>query len=202
MKRDVCTCYENYFKIVPPMTFWSDTNSDLPIAKTNSVMFTINYPITKWVLRNFRLFGPADRKYFFKIEQVVTEFLSICLQTHHVGSTLKRRGNDRFYIVSTWNPRGVLVGLHLFMLNIIVWTTGFNVRVHSFTTSTKIHEGSSQDLGHFANDCEWFFGRGRFSCYSGCPPVQQANLFLFINSKFFLLFLAFNSRTTSLKLIV
>ena len=123
MKRDVCTCYENYFKIVPPMTFWSDTNSDLPIAKTNSVMFTINYPITKWVLRNFRLFGPADRKYFFKIEQVVTEFLSICLQTHHVGSTLKRRGNDRFYIVSTRNPRGVLVGLHLFMLNIIVWTT-------------------------------------------------------------------------------
>ena len=29
------------------------------------------------------------------------------LQTHHVDSTLKRRGNGRFQVVSTWNPRGV-----------------------------------------------------------------------------------------------
>ena len=32
------------------------------------------------------------------------------LQTHHVDSMLKRRGNDRFLIVSTWNPRGVFAG--------------------------------------------------------------------------------------------
>ena len=32
------------------------------------------------------------------------------LQTHHVYSTLKQRGNDRFPVVSTWNTRGVLVG--------------------------------------------------------------------------------------------
>ena len=32
------------------------------------------------------------------------------LQTHPVNSTLKRRGNDRFHVVSTWNPRGVFVG--------------------------------------------------------------------------------------------
>ena len=32
------------------------------------------------------------------------------IQTHHVDSTLKRRGNDRFHVVSTWNPRGVFVG--------------------------------------------------------------------------------------------
>ena len=31
-------------------------------------------------------------------------------QTHHVNSTLKRRGNDRFHVVSTWNTRGVFVG--------------------------------------------------------------------------------------------
>ena len=35
----------------------------------------------------------------------------ISLQTHHVDSTLIRRGNDRFHVVSTWNPRGVFVGL-------------------------------------------------------------------------------------------
>ena len=32
------------------------------------------------------------------------------LQTHHVGSTLKRGGNDRFHVFSTWNPRAVFVG--------------------------------------------------------------------------------------------
>ena len=35
------------------------------------------------------------------------------LQTHHVDSTLKRRGNDCFHVVSTWNPRGVFVGREL-----------------------------------------------------------------------------------------
>ena len=33
------------------------------------------------------------------------------LQTHHVDSTLKRRGNSRFHVVSTCNPRGVFIGL-------------------------------------------------------------------------------------------
>ena len=32
------------------------------------------------------------------------------LQAHHVDSTLKQRGNGRFHVVSTWNPRGVFVG--------------------------------------------------------------------------------------------
>ena len=36
------------------------------------------------------------------------------LQTHHVYSTLKRRGNDRFHVVSTSNTRGVFVGESLF----------------------------------------------------------------------------------------
>ena len=38
------------------------------------------------------------------------ETLLKTLQTHHVYSTLKRRGNDRFHVVSTWNTRGVFVG--------------------------------------------------------------------------------------------
>ena len=32
------------------------------------------------------------------------------LQTHYMDSKLKRRGNDRFHVLSTWNPRGVFVG--------------------------------------------------------------------------------------------
>ena len=35
---------------------------------------------------------------------------SATLQTHHVYSTLKRRGNGRIHVVSTWNTRGVFVG--------------------------------------------------------------------------------------------
>ena len=32
------------------------------------------------------------------------------LQTLHVYSALKRRGNLRFHVVSTWNTRGLFVG--------------------------------------------------------------------------------------------
>ena len=32
------------------------------------------------------------------------------LQTHYVYSTLKRRGNSRFHVVSTWNTHGVFLG--------------------------------------------------------------------------------------------
>ena len=31
------------------------------------------------------------------------------LQRHHVYSSFKLRGNDRFHVVSTWNIRGVFV---------------------------------------------------------------------------------------------
>ena len=34
----------------------------------------------------------------------------ITLQTHHMYSTLKRRGNDSSRGVSAWNTRGVFVG--------------------------------------------------------------------------------------------
>ena len=34
-----------------------------------------------------------------------------CLQTHHAYSTLKRRGNGRFHVVSTWNTCDVFMNL-------------------------------------------------------------------------------------------
>ena len=46
---------------------------------------------------------------FLKVH--ITEYSrSVTLQTHHVNSTLKRRGNGRSHVISTWNPRGVFVG--------------------------------------------------------------------------------------------
>ena len=38
----------------------------------------------------------------------------LTLQTYHVDFTLKRCGNGRFHVVSTWNPRGVFAGEVLF----------------------------------------------------------------------------------------
>ena len=35
------------------------------------------------------------------------------LQTFHAYFMLKWRGNERFHVVSTWNARGVFVGLHV-----------------------------------------------------------------------------------------
>ena len=37
------------------------------------------------------------------------EVTLLYLQTHQVYSTLKRRGDDYFHLVSTWNTRGVFV---------------------------------------------------------------------------------------------
>ena len=43
------------------------------------------------------------------------------LQTHHVDSTLKRRGNGRFHVVSTLNLSGVFAGYFHFstFLNVV-----------------------------------------------------------------------------------
>ena len=38
---------------------------------------------------------------------------SINLKTHHVYSTLKRRGNYSFHVVSTWNICGVFAVKHI-----------------------------------------------------------------------------------------
>ena len=42
--------------------------------------------------------------------------MDTALQTHHMDSTLKRCGNGRFHVVSTWNPRGVIVRWILYKL--------------------------------------------------------------------------------------
>ena len=50
------------------------------------------------------------------------------LQTHYVDSTLKRRGNSRFHIISTWNPRGVFVGNFLHsLINFLLLIGNYNI---------------------------------------------------------------------------
>ena len=43
-------------------------------------------------------------------EEMPQEEQQSALQTHHVYSKLKRRGNSCFHVVSTWNTRGVFIG--------------------------------------------------------------------------------------------
>ena len=57
--------------------------------------------------------------------------MDTALQTHHVDSTLKRCGNGRFHVVSTWNPRGVFVGWILYKLEnsddkVMIFTDSLN----------------------------------------------------------------------------
>ena len=61
--------------------------------------------------------------------------LLIALQIRHVYATFKRRGNNRFHVVSTWNTRGVFVGYFLIMrchqkkvLRWAVWASFYNTR--------------------------------------------------------------------------
>ena len=51
--------------------------------------------------------------YYFRIK-----FHHTSLQTYHLDSTLKRRGNSRFHVILTWNPRGVFVGVFGIILNV------------------------------------------------------------------------------------
>ena len=52
---------------------------------------------------------PLYQSLFFNKVAVYKETLA--LQTHHADSVFRRRGNDRFHVVSTWNTRGVFVCL-------------------------------------------------------------------------------------------
>ena len=47
--------------------------------------------------------------YFVSIPILILRLPS--LQTHHLYYTLKRRGDDRFHVLSTWNRRSVFVAL-------------------------------------------------------------------------------------------
>ena len=60
-------------------------------------------------IKGFRCFLGA-KEWSVRWKWVSKDFLFLPLQTLHVYSTLKRRGNIRFHVVSTWNTRGVFVG--------------------------------------------------------------------------------------------
>ena len=67
-----------------------------------------NKNFSGWLLLNYLIYETCK----LILETILTVTV---LQTHHVDSTLKRRGNGRFHVVSTWNPRGVFVGVHIWL---------------------------------------------------------------------------------------
>ena len=48
--------------------------------------------------------------------------------THYVDSTLIRGGNDRFHVVSMWNPHGVFVGYRVNTLAKLHWSLYIKVK--------------------------------------------------------------------------
>ena len=57
------------------------------------------------LIKSFLVNGDSSCVYMRKRVRVIS------LQTLHVYSTLKRRGNVRFHVFSTWHTRGVFLGL-------------------------------------------------------------------------------------------
>ena len=75
--------------------------------------FDVTFYNSQLLNRNFNAFRQPDRNTLAKELKHLNTLFFHTLQTLHVDSTLKRRGNGRFHVVSTWNPRGVFVGLRL-----------------------------------------------------------------------------------------
>ena len=77
----------------------------------------------------------------------------ITLQTQHVDSTLKRRGNDRFHVVSRWNPRGVFVLLPL--LNVAGYWKSSNTEACVKTLSQIIANSIDNGGGGLVSKFMW-----------------------------------------------
>ena len=60
------------------------------------------------------------------------------LQTHHVNSTLKARGNGCFHVVSSWNTRDVFVGFLLFTIFCEAQKRSFDYRSATILKDRKI----------------------------------------------------------------
>ena len=56
-----------------------------------------------------------------------------------MDSTLKRRGNGRFHVVSTWNPRGVFVGKENCFQKTKVTETGLSDFHKLISTFLRLH---------------------------------------------------------------
>lgn len=78
-----------------------------------------------------------------RVSKTTVEFAS--LQTHHVYSTLKRRGHKHFHVVLMWNVHGVSVGCEAFSTeaNSYALQTSVNFTKRSLGVNT-------QNLGLFA----------------------------------------------------
>ena len=66
---------------------------------------------TRLLYQETRLLTLVNPWHIFLFTKYSKLTLVTSLQTNHVYSTLKRHGNVRLHVVSTWNKRGVFLGL-------------------------------------------------------------------------------------------
>ena len=67
-----------------------------------------------------------------------------------MDSTLKRRGNERFHVVSTWNPRGMFVGL-LLRIEVMIIYISIEEDIVTETSLDKIFGNYRQVLSFSLN---------------------------------------------------
>ena len=77
------------------------------------LLFNLRPPIPSFHIVNMLFCGGHFSNIAFidaKTQHRSPCILDVCLQTHHVYSTLKRRGNSRFQVVLTWKTLCEFVG--------------------------------------------------------------------------------------------
>ena len=79
--------------------------------KSFEITFLSKIGIQHWIntLRSVFLYAQRIFSQVWKTVIMFWNFETTPLQTHHVYSMLKQRGNKRFHVVSTWNTRAVFV---------------------------------------------------------------------------------------------
>ena len=83
--------------------------------------------------------------------EVIINFL---LQTRHVYSTLKQRGNNCFHVVSTWNTFGLFVGMRFLIQKLEVLNGN---SIYLLLNYLKTHEYKEVDqLSHSQNKTSIF----------------------------------------------
>ena len=83
-------------------------NAAWPFLKTLSIGKHPHATFIDNIFFEFQSFSSNDSKASLERSLWKQKVCKLTLQILHVYSTLKRRGNGRFHVVSTWNTRGVL----------------------------------------------------------------------------------------------
>ena len=116
--KNIFPCFTNAFfrytkqisKNVADVTFKYE---QLISGQGSSFLFSIKSSNNQWVEsihKELVSFGKWEKQKYYEYQiRIQNTFKHLTLQSHHLYSSLKRFGNDRFHVISTWNTGGLFV---------------------------------------------------------------------------------------------